>query len=217
MGIHKIFHSPREYLIPNFCFEKKFSKYLFLESNMLNSEKENSELFFQLLNCLCEIINNRYLGTKWVLLIPFDQVWNFTGYHKVNESNQFYNNIDLIKKELTYHRSIEELSDYFEIFCSNMSKKNGTFRFQFNQLVPIFWLAFEDKIAIYASNNEEVIIIGIDTESDLREITNDINLKPFLYDSSDEYLDFWKQLVSGRISRDKITTFENFFRSNDII
>ena len=205
MGLNKILQNPEGFLIPNYCFEKKFSKYLFFGSYILNSGDENTELFFELLSKLSAIVELNHLETNWQLLVPFEQKWKIGGYDK-----SFYKK-DLIKKELTNHSSIQELSVYLESYCTNFDIRNETRGFCFNQIVPIFWLTLEDKIAIYASNHEEIIIIGFDTENDLSEIENYTSFSEFLYESIEDYIQFWSRIVSGRITQDKFNEFKNSF------
>ncbi len=103
--MNEIKENPTKFIFPNFCFIKKYSNYVFIDSSILSTTEKAHNYFFEIL-CLFE----NSLGGKeeqhtWQLLTPF----NYDGNHRDEKGNwgKWHMNIEL--KEYT----LDELQNYF--------------------------------------------------------------------------------------------------------
>lgn len=190
---------PHQFSFPNFCFERKYNYYLFLQSAILADNEVAQTYFFEILVSLEE--NNKSKKTiikdKWNLLIPKDISWNWadfrgnSGSHKVNKGTKTF--------------TLNNLKNYLldEFYEQNQS--------QFINLVPEFWIEFNDQIALYALYNAEIIIIGTDIKPELSKIT--VQKFPFyFYSSFVAYIDHWGPVF--RWNKSQINFLKEQFSSN---
>lgn len=205
--MNKIELNPYNYSFPNFCFEKKFNRYLFLDSAILSDGLETENYFFEILRCLETVskLNNDEEECKWELLIPNDIESRWGDY-------QGNSGIYKVAKG-TFDYTLNELKNFF--LTEFYEKKQSLFI----QLVDEFWIGLRDDICVYALYNGEIIVIGYNAECDLSEIKNKeyertkLNIDPsmiittrlqdisheiiqkkakrFFYKSFDEYVDHW--------------------------
>ncbi len=150
----KIQLCPKDFSFPNFCFEKKYENYLFLDSALLATSLEAEKYFFEILKELekCGQQNNK----SWDLLIPFtiqSEYRNYLGESRVWE----------IKKQLK-KASLDELYKYFLSFF------HGELKSHFIFLVDQFWMELQDTIGVYALFNGEIIVIGIKVDCNIEKI-----------------------------------------------
>lgn len=189
--------TPQDFSFPNFCFEKKFKEYLFLQSGILAEGIEAENYFFKILQILERTFSNENTKIKWDLFIPEDFVWPWgdaygnSGKYKISKG--------------TIEFKLSELRRYF--FEEFYEKKQS----HFINLVPQFWIEMQSHISVYTLYNSEIIVIGTDFSYDVNEII-DSRFAHFFYPSFDAYIDHWGQVF--RWTKSQITFLKKQFSSN---
>jgi hypothetical protein len=215
--MREIQSDPEKFTFPNFCFEKKFKYYLFLDSGILASGTEAQAYFFRILKAL-EVNTPTYSSEDliWELLIPHTFEWR--GSKWKGERWEWE-----ISKELK-RTSLFELEQYFISFL------NGNFNSHPIQLIPEFWIGLKNILCVYAEYNAEIIVIGTDLHYKIEELKEVYTLPgaeirnitidgkhpyikerrvDFFYDSFEEYIDHWGPIL--RWDKQKIKLLKTEF------
>lgn len=173
---------PKQFSFPNFCFERKFKNYLFLRSEILANTQEAENYFFEILNCLQSLVENKDSKEKqdiWKLVIPnnIQTTWrDCTG-----SSGNYY-----VGKGVLRFTLLE-----FEKFFSKFYEEKQC---HFIQLVDQFWIQLTGKIGVYALYDAEIVVIGTDVQYSLDEIKKK-KFTNFFYKSFNEYVDHWGPIL----------------------
>lgn len=193
--MNQIKKEPEKYIFPNFCFTKKYTEYFFINSSIISTTEEAHNYFFKILksleNCLGKIEKN-----TWQFLIPFDCQ------AKYRDEKGNWGTWD-INKELKEY-TLEQLQNYFLSFF------NGYLRSHFILLADLFWINISDKICVYASFNQEIIVIGSDVDCDF----GNIKKKDFLFTRINPLQNNEMRFVDGQLqytSEKKIGKVDHFF------
>ncbi len=182
----KIYKNPEAFIPLNFCFTKKYKQYLFFDSVIL-AQNECIVLLFDFLRSLFENSKSNN-ADNWEFLIPFEQ----SGTYFFEENNR--KEIVKVNKELRV-LNFEELVVCFKSFNNKFLGSERRLWLQLIQTIPEFWIGKDDVVAVFASYNSELIIVAIDSISDINQtVINIEKLKPFMYDSISEYIDFYSRL-----------------------
>jgi hypothetical protein len=199
--------------LPNFCFDKKYARYLFFRSHILTTFDYSNKYtegvgcignFFEILQILENIANLSSFGINWEFLIPFTNDWNMV---IPDKNKKMTSRTAQIFKELKYF-NLEEMKEFFYSFPS----KEEYGWCHLIQTISEFWLCLNDKIGVYASHNGEIIIIGVDTINSLSEIINNDIYNQFMYTNFEEYLKLWGDIVYKNVPNHQIDVLKNHFK-----
>lgn len=220
--MNEILNNPKNFIFPNFCFERRFNNYIFLQSGMLGSNEEVQHLFFEILEAGMQTNKNKTCE----LLIPFD----YNGEYK--DAKGFWENW-YIDRGIKYF-NLKEMETYFLSFF------NSYLQTPFIHLVDVFWINCMDKICVYTAYDQEIIVIGYDGILDLTEYKNKEytlvkynnienreneiiiggvgiseilhhqRVSDFFYNSFDEYINHWGPIL--RWSDQQISFLKEYFK-----
>lgn len=187
---------PTNFIFPNFCFIKKYSNYVFMDSSILSTTEKAHNYFFEILGSFENSLGGKVEQPTWQLLTPF----NYEGNYRDEKGNWGKWHINKELKEYT----LDELQDYFLSFF------NGYLRSHFILLADIFWINFSDKICVYACYNQEIIVIGFNVNCNLEKIKT----KELSYTKINALQNNEMRFIDGQLqytSEEKIKKVGDFF------
>ncbi len=98
---------PKNFILPNFCFLKKYTHYVFLDSSIISTTEKAQDYFFEILQNF-ESCFQKKTKPFWRLLIPF----NYESDYRDEKGNWGKWSINKETKEYT----LNKLRDYFWSF-----------------------------------------------------------------------------------------------------